>query len=113
MSDDELRTECNDIISGAGAIVPNSWSDERVIDLESAQIVARALLARLDADRWIPCTERMPDVRDVLAVVVTDKFTRILPLQYRSGGIGFVLGIERSEVTHWRLLPAPPAEVAP
>jgi hypothetical protein len=81
--------------------------------LEAEQDDLRAEIARLrEAARWIPCSERVPDVWDeVLALTAAGRVHG----GYRSYDGRWCLNhidIPGDEVTHWRPLPEPP-EVTP
>lgn len=89
MTDDELKALC-------AVCLKDYDGHDAVVD------VARALLERIERERWIPCSERMPtDDNDVL-VYRQEGFIQV-SAWYDTYWFGAA-----NDVTHWRPLPDAP-----
>lgn len=62
----------------------------------------RARDAKREADRWIPCSGRMPPEGETVLAVVVDHGVRVATYHRQIGST------PDSDVTHWRPLPPPP-----
>ena len=94
ISDERLREIADDEVSALSTPYPH------------IQEMARELLGRRKADRWIPVKNKPPEGQKFL-VLRRKVAPTIQSALYRDGRFLFA-GEALSSVTHWRPLPAPP-----
>ena len=79
-------------------------------DIELAKLEAE-VMAACDSVRWIPVTERLPEIRCVEVLAIDKKGVLMASVDRSADGVWF--GTNRAisgDVTHWMPLPAPPED---
>lgn len=84
-------------------VEPNLWRER------CAAIDAADAIEQLSKPRWIPVTERLPEIRKV--VLITDGIDVGTGWMNQGWWNTSFADIQRDAVTHWMPLPEPPKEV--
>lgn len=108
VSDEGLKYLSSSVIYS----IPIPVGDENFVTFADIADMARELLRRREADRWIPVSEKLPEGGHAWVIVYADDAISTMGYDPKNGFSDWNYSpcpnVTISQITHWRELPEPP-----